>query len=171
MWVQTAQAALYCQGPSCWRKCESLVPVKLSKLALTGGSRQLRPELCNSLRSRCRKGTRTSPALPGGIDFQTQSPDVLQDSGAPPDIFQSALNALDLVSPTESYDPDCNEHHEDISIEQGQAAAQVGKAVYEVRGSTIQLSLADSLFSAEGDSPNWYRFSSCQALARHGGFT
>lgn len=169
MWVQTAQAALYCQGPTCWRKCESLVPIKLPNVA--GGSRQLRPGLCESLRSRYRKGTRTSPALPSGVDFQTQSPDVLQDSGAPPDIFQSALNALDLVSPTESYDPDYSEHHEDISIEQGQAAAQVGKAVYEVRGSITQLSVACSLSSAACDSPNWYRSLSCQAVARHGEFT
>lgn len=169
MWVQTAQAALYCQGPSCWRQCEGSVPTKLSNVALRG-SRQLRPELCESLRSRYRNGTRTSPALPSGIDFQTQSPDVLQDSGAPPDIFQSALNALDLVSPTESYDPDYNEHHEDISIEQGQAAAQVGKAVYEVGGSVTQLFVACCLSSAACDSSDWYRSLSCQAVARHGEF-
>ena len=47
------------------------------------------------------------------------------------DIFQSALNALDLVSPSENY-RDFGDPHEDISVEQGQAAAQVGKAVYEV---------------------------------------
>lgn len=97
----------------------------------------MRPTLWESFRSRSTKSARTSPAFPSGTDFQVQSPGVLQDPGAPPDIFQSALNALDLVSPTESYDPDVDEHHEDISIEQGQAAAQVGKAVYEVRGKFV----------------------------------
>ena len=90
------------------------------------------PPLVKRVAFRCSKSARTSPALPSGTDFATLSPGGLQDSAAPPDIFQSALNALDLVSPTESYDPDYGEHHEDISLEQGQAAAQVGKAVYEV---------------------------------------
>ena len=136
MWVHTTQAALYCQGPSCWRKFDSFVPYKLSNSALVPGFRLPRAQLLENFRSRSKKSARTSPALPSGADFQVQSPDVLQDSGAPPDIFQSALNALDLVSPTESYDPDFDEHHEDISLEQGQAAAQVGKAVYEVKGGT-----------------------------------
>lgn len=48
------------------------------------------------------------------------------------DIFQSALNALDLVSPSDAYRADFGDPHEDISVEQGQAAQQVGKAVYEV---------------------------------------
>ena len=139
MWVHTKQAALYCQRPSCWRKSDSFVLSNLSNSALTERLRQPRAEYLESFRSRFKRSARTSPALPNGTDFQVQSPDVLQDSGAPPDIFQSALNALDLVSPTESYDPDFDEHHEDISIEQGQAAAQVGKAVYEVRGSTGQV--------------------------------
>ena len=136
MWVHTPQAGLCCQGPSCWRKPDSFVPLKLSNSALVQGFRLPRAQLLESFRSRSKKSARTSPALPSGTDFQVQPPDVLQDSGAPPDIFQSALNALDLVSPTESYDPGFDEHHEDISIEQGQAAAQVGKAVYEVRGSS-----------------------------------
>lgn len=139
MWVHTTQAALHCQRPSCWRKSDSLVLSKLSNSALVQGLRQLRAEYLESFGSRSNRSARTSPALPSGTDFQVQSPDVIQDSGAPPDIFQSALNALDLVSPTESYDPDFDEHHEDISIEQGQAAAQVGKAVYEVRCSTGQV--------------------------------
>lgn len=136
MWVHTPQAALYCQGPSCWRKSNSFVPLGLSNSALVQGFRLPRAQLLESFRSRSKRSARTSPALPSGTDYQVQPPDVLQDSAAPPDIFQSALNALDLVSPTESYDPDFDEHHEDISIEQGQAAAQVGKAVYEVRGSS-----------------------------------
>ena len=136
MWVHTTQAALHCQGSSCWRKYNGFLPVKLPDSALVQGFRLPRAQRLESFKSRSKRSARTSPAVPSGTDFQVQPPDVLQESGAPPDIFQSALNALELASPTESYDPDFDEHHEDISIEQGQAAAQVGKAVYEVRGST-----------------------------------
>lgn len=139
MLVYSAQAALHChtQGPSC---CQNggKGNARFYRPAVAAASKQLRPRVLQSFRSQSHRSARTSPALPNGTDFQVQSPDVLQYSGAPPDIFQSALTALDLVSPTESYDPDYNEHHEDISLEQGQAAAQVGKAVYEVTSSIMQ---------------------------------
>ena len=48
------------------------------------------------------------------------------------DIFQSALNALDLVSPSDANRTEYGDPHEDISVEQGLAAHQVGQAVYEV---------------------------------------
>lgn len=135
MLVHSAQAALHCQaqGPSCWQTGVNAIDARFFRPAVAAASKQLRPRLWQTFRSQSHRSARTSPALPNGTDFQVQSPDVLQYSGAPPDIFQSALTALDLVSPTESYDPDYNEQHEDISLEQGQAAAQVGKAVYEVK--------------------------------------
>ena len=55
------------------------------------------------------------------------------------DIFQSALNALDLASPSDNYRAELDDPHEDISVEHGQAASQVGKAVYEVSHSVLQL--------------------------------
>lgn len=55
------------------------------------------------------------------------------------DIFQSALNALDLASPSDSYRGEFGDPHEDISVEHGQAASQVGKAVYEVSHPVLQL--------------------------------
>ena len=64
-------------------------------------------------------------------------PNNTEDALASPDIFQSALNALSLGSPTDSYDGSYDDLHEDISLEQGPAAAQVGKAVYEVGQSAI----------------------------------
>lgn len=54
------------------------------------------------------------------------------------DIFQSALNALDLVPPSDAYRAEYGDPHEDISVEQGQAAQQVGKAVYEVSQTLMQ---------------------------------
>lgn len=55
------------------------------------------------------------------------------------DIFQSALNALDLASPSDSYRGEFGDPQEDISVEHGQAASQVGKAVYEVNHTVLQL--------------------------------
>ena len=171
MLVHTAQAALHCQtqsGPFCWKNGGNAIDTRVFRPAVAAASKQLRPGLLESFRSRSHKSARTSPALPNGTDFQVQSPDVLQYSGAPPDIFQSALTALDLVSPTESYDPDYDEHHEDISLEQGQAAAQVGKAVYEVTSSIMQACPGRPPPSHGVPIP--HRSSSCQALARHGGY-
>jgi hypothetical protein len=57
----------------------------------------------------------------------------LNNNASPSDIFQSALNALDLFDPLHQTAPRVEEElHEDINVEQGQAAAQVGRSVYEV---------------------------------------
>lgn len=167
MLVHTAQTAVHCQtqGPSCWRRCDNATHTRFFSPAAAAASKHSRPAFSKNFRSRPSGSARTSPAVPSETDFQVQSPAVLQYSGAPPDIFQSALSALDLVSPTESYDPDYDEHHEDISLEQGQAAAQVGKAVYEVGASVMQACTGcPPLPHATIVS---HRSSSCPALARH----
>lgn len=113
---------------SCWR--EHCVNAPRSSKHVNSRV-HLRRALARSSIFLSSKRTRTSTSLSGGADLQLQLPaDV--DSTAPPDIFQSALNALSLGAPTESYDAGYDELHDDISLEQGQAAAQVGKAVYEV---------------------------------------
>ena len=99
--------------------------------------KQLMRPVPNSYISQPSKRARTSTALPGSADLQLQMPNNTEDALASPDIFQSALNALSLGSPTDSYDGSYDDLHEDISLEQGPAAAQVGKAVYEVGQSAI----------------------------------
>jgi hypothetical protein len=120
-------------GHPCWRQqCVNTERSNVHASAFVKRRTLFRRPLLNSSTSRIGKRARTSTALPGGTDLQLQLPNNVEDSSASPDIFQSALNALSLGSPTESYDG-YDEFHEDISLEQGQAAAQVGKAVYEVR--------------------------------------
>ena len=139
MWTHNPHAAVHIltQVPSC-RQTEQIkmfCRVEINLPNPTWGGRlsdNLRRPLLQRNGFRSCKGVRTSPAFSSGTDLKLQPAGGLQDATPTTDIFQSALNALDLVSPTESYDPDYGEHHEDISLEQGQAAAQVGKAVYEV---------------------------------------
>ncbi len=134
MLVHSARPAPFCgaHGHPCWRQhCINFERLSNDASAVARRQPHFGPSVHRSLASRSRKRARTSTALPGGTDLQLQLPNNLE-SPASPDIFQSALNALSLGSPTESYDAGYDEFHEDISLEQGQAAAQVGKAVYEV---------------------------------------
>ncbi|DBA94685.1 TPA: hypothetical protein ACH3X1_002247 [Trebouxia sp. C0004] len=119
-------------GHPCWRQqCVNAERSNVHASAFVKRRTLFGRPMSNSSTSRIGKRARTSTALPGATDLQLQLPNDVEDSSASPDIFQSALNALSLGSPTESYDG-YDEFHEDISLEQGQAAAQVGKAVYEV---------------------------------------
>ena len=51
---------------------------------------------------------------------------------APADLFQSALSALDLYHPAATSRSDIIDDPEDITVEQGQTAASVGRSIYEV---------------------------------------
>ena len=51
---------------------------------------------------------------------------------APADLFQSALNALDLYHPAATGKSEIIDDPEDITVEQGQTAASVGRSIYEV---------------------------------------
>lgn len=162
------------QGHPCWRQqCFNAQTSNKHASALFGRQTHLPRRARNS---RPCKRARTSTALPGGTDLQLQLPNTLQDSPASPDIFQSALNALSLGAHTESYDAGYDELHEDISLEQGQAAAQVGKAVYEVSHEHVP-NMHLHIMHQHGNckyvqvviaqSPSRCRFSSCQAVERH----
>ena len=51
---------------------------------------------------------------------------------APADLFQSALSALDLYHPAASVKSEVIDDPDDIAVQQGQTAATVGRAIYEV---------------------------------------
>ena len=51
---------------------------------------------------------------------------------APADLFQSALSALDLYHPASSIKSEVIDDPDDIAVQQGQTAATVGRAIYEV---------------------------------------
>ncbi len=51
---------------------------------------------------------------------------------APADLFQSALSALDLYHPAASIKSEVIDDPDDIAVQQGQTAATVGRAIYEV---------------------------------------
>ena len=51
---------------------------------------------------------------------------------APAELFQSALSALDLYHPAAAIKSEVIDDPEDIAVEQGQTAASVGRAIYEV---------------------------------------
>ena len=160
---------------SCWR--EHCVNAPRSSKHVNSRV-HLRRALARSSIFLSSKRTRTSTSLSGGADLQLQLPaDV--DSTAPPDIFQSALNALSLGAPTESYDAGYDELHDDISLEQGQAAAQVGKAVYEVRLDHADMISRSCMYSYKVQPVMGFsrscntldcRFSSCQPVAKRAGF-
>ncbi len=53
-------------------------------------------------------------------------------TGPPPELFQNALSALDLFSPSASTVTDNIDTPEEIAVDHGQTAASVGRAIYEV---------------------------------------
>ena len=56
---------------------------------------------------------------------------------SPADLFQSALSALDLYHPATSIKSEVIDDPDDIAVQQGQTAATVGRAIYEVRISDL----------------------------------
>lgn len=82
---------------------------------------------------------RSREALWGRASPEASSPaaqrPILKESDrtrAPADLFQSALSALDLFHPAAAIISESIDDPDDIAVEQGQTAASVGRAIYEV---------------------------------------
>ncbi len=57
---------------------------------------------------------------------------VNESDKTPADLFQSALSALDLYHPAATSKSEIIDDPDDITVEQGQTAASVGRSIYEV---------------------------------------
>lgn len=81
---------------------------------------------------------RTRQEAPLAYQSQDEAPSTTSavTATAPPaELFQNALSALDLFSPSSSRIADTYDPPEEISVDHGQTAASVGRAIYEVRRS------------------------------------
>ena len=77
-----------------------------------------------------------------------QVPQPGKDGASPAQIFQTALNALDLFDSADEVDNDAGSY-EDIAVDQqGAAAAVVGRAVYEVSSLPHQRALSNNTRSS-----------------------
>ena len=118
-----------CGASSAWQQ-RSWLSCPLQDCGLRHRSRE-------ALWGKASQDASSAPAQQAALDNR-QNVKNTERTQAPADLFQSALSALDLYHPAAAIRSESIEDPDDIAVEQGQTAASVGRAIYEVRGlSTI----------------------------------